>query len=64
MVHFSLNAALAALSVFATFARASPVLPADSDLATRQTSGYKNIVYFTNWSVISQRPVIGTTELN
>ncbi len=52
MVHFSLNAALAAVSFFATFARASPVLPAEGDLATRQASGYKNIVYFTNWSVI------------
>ena len=63
MVYFSVNAALAALSFFATFARASPVLSAEVDLATRQASGYKNIVYFTNWSAISQRLVLGANEL-
>ncbi|KAL2163919.1 hypothetical protein VTH06DRAFT_3131 [Thermothelomyces fergusii] len=46
------KAALAALSVFPLLSLASPV-PAfnETSIQTRQSSGYKNIVYFTNWGI-------------
>ncbi|KAL2173711.1 glycoside hydrolase family 18 protein [Thermothelomyces heterothallicus CBS 202.75] len=46
------KAALAALSLFPLLSPASPV-PAttEASVQTRQSSGYKNIVYFTNWGI-------------
>ncbi|KAL2259843.1 hypothetical protein VTK26DRAFT_6333 [Humicola hyalothermophila] len=44
------RATLLVLSFFTFLARASP-LPANDTLVDRQASGYKNIVYFTNWGI-------------
>jgi chitinase len=45
--------ALAALSFCTALMQASP-LPAEAQVQPRQASGYKNIVYFTNWYVCNQ----------
>jgi hypothetical protein len=45
------QAALAALSFCALLVQATPVPVADAEVDKRQASGYKNIVYFTNWWV-------------
>ncbi|KAK4098120.1 glycoside hydrolase family 18 protein [Parathielavia hyrcaniae] len=49
------QAALVALSLCATLARASPVPSyngsADFEIDRRQSSGYQNVVYFTNWGI-------------
>jgi chitinase len=52
MVSFSLkHAALAALSFGTLLVNASPVPSADAAVDKRQSSGYINMVYFTNWFV-------------
>lgn len=50
MAPFSLKAAaLAALSFCSLSARGSPLPPGEVALNKKQSTGYKNIVYFTNW---------------
>jgi chitinase len=52
MVSFSLkHAALAAISFGTLLVSASPVPSVDATVDKRQSSGYINMVYFTNWFV-------------
>ncbi|KAK4152959.1 glycoside hydrolase [Chaetomidium leptoderma] len=49
---FSLKrAALAALAFCTLLTGATPVPSAEAEVDKRQSSGYKNIVYFTNWGI-------------
>lgn len=45
------GAALAALSVFTLLSQATPLPKTSTEVVKREASGYKNIVYFTNWCV-------------
>ncbi|KAL2017330.1 hypothetical protein VTK56DRAFT_2303 [Thermocarpiscus australiensis] len=54
MTTFSLKrTALAALSfvTLLTSVQASPLPPANAEVGKRQSSGYKNVVYFANWDI-------------
>ncbi|KAK3290523.1 glycoside hydrolase family 18 protein [Chaetomium fimeti] len=52
MVSLSLRkAALAAISLWTLATQASPLPSSETEIQARQSSGYKNIVYFTNWGI-------------
>lgn len=58
MTFLSLKAAaVAVLSLCTAFTQASPVPPSEAEVDKRQSSGYKNIVYFTNWCVSLPPPI-------
>ncbi|KXX77533.1 Chitinase 1 [Madurella mycetomatis] len=52
MAFFSFKGvALAALSVFTLLSQATPLPQTSTEVIKRGASGYKNIVYFTNWGI-------------